>query len=56
WAPFLDGIEFGGPEPLFTDYQAFQNAMVDMVQSVVIGSAEPAEILSSTAAEIEEYK
>jgi len=56
WKPFLEGIEFGGPEPLFTDYQAFQNAMVDMVQSVVIGSKEPADVLSSTAVEIEDYK
>ena len=41
WKPFIDGIEFGGPEPLFTDYKGFQNAMIEMVQSVVTGEAEP---------------
>ncbi len=56
WKPFLDGIEFGGPEPLFTDYQAFQNAMIDMVQSVVIGSKEPADALKAASVEIEDYK
>src|SRR5690606_37900782 len=35
WAPFLDGIEFGGPEPLLTDYVGLQYVMIEMVQSVV---------------------
>ncbi|SEK28457.1 extracellular solute-binding protein [Pacificibacter marinus] len=56
WQPFIDGIEFGGPEPLFTDYKGFQNVMIEMVQSVVIGDAEPAEALSKAAAELEDYK
>ena len=56
WKPFLDGIKFGGPEPLFTDYKGFQNAMVDMVQSVVTGKAAPAEALKKASTEIERYK
>jgi multiple sugar transport system substrate-binding protein len=56
WQPFVDGIEFGGPEPLFTDYKGFQNAMIEMVQSVVTGTAEPQEALTTAAAEIEDYK
>ncbi len=56
WKPFLDGIAFGGPEPLLTDYKGFQNAMIEMVQSVVTGDAEPKAALDKAAAEIEQYK
>ena len=56
WKPFIDGIEFGGPEPLFTDYKGFQNVMIEMVQSVVTGSAEPQAALTKAAAALEEYK
>lgn len=56
WAPFLDGIEFGGPEPLLTDYVGLQNVMIEMVQSVVTGAAEPAAALTTAAGELEQYK
>lgn len=56
WKPFLDGIEFGGPEPLFTDYIGLQNVMIEMVQSVVTGQAEPQAALEKAAAELEQYK
>ncbi|MGF6177473.1 ABC transporter substrate-binding protein [Ensifer sp. 4252] len=56
WKPFIDGIAFGGPEPLFTDYKGFQNVIIAMVQSVVTGKAEPADALKKAAAELEEYK
>lgn len=56
WKPFIDGIEYGGPEPLFTDYKGFQNVMIEMVQSVVTGKTEPAEALKKAAAELEQYK
>lgn len=56
WAPFVDGIEYGGPEPLFTDYVGFQNVMIEMVQSVVTGAAEPAAALTKAAGELEQYK
>ena len=56
WQPFIDGIAFGGPEPLFTDYKGFQNAMIAMVQSVVTGDAEPQAALDKAAAELEQYK
>ena len=56
WKPFIEGIKFGGPEPLFNDYKGFQNAMIDMVQSVVTGKAAPADALKKTSAEIEPYK
>ena len=54
--PFIDGIEFGGPEPLLTDYKGLQNAMIEMVQSVVTGAAEPQAALTKAAAALEEYK
>jgi multiple sugar transport system substrate-binding protein len=56
WAPLIEGIEFGGPEPLFTDYLGLQNVMIEMVQSVVTGEAEPQEALTRAAAELEQYK
>ncbi len=56
WAPFLDSIEYGGPEPLLTDYLGLQNAMIEMVQSVVTGAAEPQAALTKAAAALEEYK
>ncbi|HMQ41738.1 MAG TPA: extracellular solute-binding protein [Paracoccus sp. (in: a-proteobacteria)] len=56
WQPFIDGIEFGGPEPLFTDYRGLQNVMIEMVQSVVTGSAEPQAALTKAAGALEEYK
>ncbi|UJW84800.1 extracellular solute-binding protein [Devosia sp. SL43] len=56
WKPFLDGIEFGGPEPLLTDYVGLQNAMIEMVQSVVTDAAEPAAALTKAAGELEQYK
>ncbi|MBD8065798.1 extracellular solute-binding protein [Devosia sp. PTR5] len=56
WKPFLDGIEFGGPEPLLTDYVGLQNTMIEMVQSVVTGQAEPKAALEKAASELEQYK
>ncbi|CAH0342033.1 extracellular solute-binding protein [Rhizobium sp. CECT 9324] len=56
WKPFIDGIAFGGPEPLFTDYKGFQNVVIELVQSVVTGKAEPADALKKAAGELEQYK
>jgi multiple sugar transport system substrate-binding protein len=56
WAPFLDSIEYGGPEPLLTDYVGLQNSMIEMVQSVVTGAAEPQAALTKAAGELEAYK
>lgn len=56
WKPFLDGMPNGGPEPLFTEYKTFQDAMIEMVQSVVTGQAEPAAALTAAAEEIESSK
>ncbi len=56
WKPFIDGISFGGPEPLFKDYKGFQNVMIEMVQSVVTGAAQPEAALKKAAADLEQYK
>ncbi|WP_283193462.1 ABC transporter substrate-binding protein [Rhizobium sp. AN80A] len=56
WKPFIDGIAYGGPEPLFKDYKGFQNSMIEMVQSVVTGKAEPADALKKAATDIEAFK
>ena len=56
WKPFIDGIAYGGPEPLFKDFKGFQNTMIEMVQSVVTGNAEPVDALKKAAADLEQYK
>ncbi len=56
WKPFIDGIAYGGPEPLFKDFKGFQNTMIEMVQSVVTGNAEPADVLKKAADDLEQYK
>ncbi|WP_248448927.1 ABC transporter substrate-binding protein [Sinorhizobium meliloti] len=56
WKPFIDGIAYGGPEPLFKDFKGFQNTMIEMVQSVVTGKAEPTDALKKAAADLEQYK
>ncbi|MDQ0456452.1 multiple sugar transport system substrate-binding protein [Rhizobium paknamense] len=56
WKPLIDGIAYGGPEPLFTDYKGFQNVMIEMVQSVVTGKAEPEAALKKATGELEQYK
>jgi multiple sugar transport system substrate-binding protein len=56
WKPFIDGISYGGAEPLFLDYKGLQNTMIEMVQSVVTGQAEPAAALTQAAGALEEYK
>ena len=56
WKPFIDGISFGGPEPLFVDYKGLQNTMIELVQSVVTGKSEPAAALKKAAADLEQYK
>ncbi len=56
WKPFIDGISFGGPEPLFVDYKGLQNTMIELVQSVVTGKTEPAAALKKAAADLEQYK
>lgn len=56
WKPLIDGIKYGGPEPLFTDYKGFQNVVIEMVQSVVTGKAEPAAALKKASAALEQYK
>jgi len=56
WKPLIDGITYGGPEPLFTDYKGFQNATIEMVQSVVTGKATPKDALAKAAKDLEQYK
>ena len=56
WRPYIEGIEYGGAEPLFTDYRGFQNIMIEMIQSVVTGQAEPAEALTKADAELKELE
>ncbi len=56
WKPFIDGIAYGGPEPLFLDYIGLQNTMIEMVQSVITGTAEPAAALTKAAADLEAFK
>ena len=53
WAPFLDGIANGGPEPLMTDYKGMQDAFIQMIQSVVTDQASPADALKTAQEALE---
>ena len=56
WKPFLDGIAYGGPEPLFLDWKGLQSTMIEMVQSVVTGKATPQAALTKAAKDLEAFK
>ncbi len=56
WKPFIDGISYGGPEPLFRDYKGFQDTMIEMVQAVVTGKATPEDAAKKASSDLEQYK
>jgi multiple sugar transport system substrate-binding protein len=56
WAPFLEVIATGGPEPFMTDYVGLQDTINEAVQSVVLGEAEPAEAVEIAAEQLEDFK
>ncbi|MBL1420392.1 MAG: sugar ABC transporter substrate-binding protein [Alphaproteobacteria bacterium] len=56
WAPFIDIIPAGGPEPFATDYQGLQDAINDAIQSVVLGEATAAEAVEAAADALEDVK
>jgi multiple sugar transport system substrate-binding protein len=56
WAPFLEAIPTGGPEPFVTDYVGMQDAINEAIQGVVLGEVEAAEAVEIAAEQLEEYK
>ena len=52
WAPFIDSIPTGGPEPLLLDYVAMQDAIIEAIQGVVLDEVEPAEAAEEAADEL----
>lgn len=56
WRPLIEGIQYGGAEPLFTDWRGFQNVMIAMVQSVVTGDAKPEDALKKADQELKNLK
>ncbi|WP_232829534.1 sugar ABC transporter substrate-binding protein [Tropicimonas sp. IMCC34043] len=53
WAPFLQAIPDGGPEPFVTDYVALQDIINEAIQSVVLGEVDPAEAVEVAADELQ---
>lgn len=56
WAPFLDIIPAGGPEPFVTDYVGLEDAINDAIQSVVLGEATASEAVTAAAEALEDVK
>ena len=53
WAPFLDVIPDGGPEPFVTDYLALQDILEAAVQGVVLGEVAPAAAVAAAAQDLQ---
>lgn len=56
WAPFLDIIPDGGPEPFVTDYVGLQDTINEAIQGVVLGEVDAATAVADAAATLEDYK
>jgi len=56
WDNFINSTSWGGPEPLFTDYKAFQTVMNSMIQGAILGEGSAADLVAEAAEELEEYK
>lgn len=56
WAPFLEIIPDGGPEPFLTDYVGLQDAINEAIQGVVLGEVDAATAVADAAAMLEDYK
>lgn len=54
WKVFLDGIAIGGPEPVMTDYRGMQDILIEAIQSVVLGAAEPDAAVEEAQKRLEE--
>ncbi|NRA88406.1 MAG: extracellular solute-binding protein, partial [Rhizobiales bacterium] len=56
WAPFLNVIPDGGPEPFVTDYIGLQDAINEAIQAVVLGESSAADAVAEAAKALEETK
>lgn len=54
WQPFVAGIAGGGPEPMFVEYKLLQDAIVSMVQGMVLKDDSPENLLEIAAEELGE--
>ncbi len=49
WKIFVDAIAVGIPEPLIVEYVGMQDAIIEAVQSVILGDEEPADAVRMAA-------
>jgi multiple sugar transport system substrate-binding protein len=56
WAPFINVIPTGGPEPVIPDHAGLNDIIVNAVQGVLLGEIEPAEAIAEAALEIEDLR
>lgn len=54
WAPFIEGIADGGPEPFVTDYTTLQTVINEAIQGVVLGEVDPAEAVEVASEDLED--
>jgi multiple sugar transport system substrate-binding protein len=54
WAPFINVIPTGGPEPVIPDHAGLKDIMVDAIQGALLGEISPEDAISEAAELIKE--
>ena len=54
WAPFINVIQTGGPEPVIPDHAGLKDIMVDAIQGALLGEISPEDAISEAAELIKE--
>ena len=54
WAPFINVIPTGGPEPVIPDHGGLRDIMVDAIQGALLGEISPEDAISEAAELIKE--
>ena len=56
WRAFIDVIADGKPEPLFTDYKAFQAVMNSMIQKVILKEGLSEDLVLEASEKLKKYR
>ena len=56
WQPFVAAIAGGGPEPMFIEYKLMQDALVAMVQGIILKDDTPENLVQIAAEELSELE
>lgn len=56
WAPFIEAVPTGGPEPLMEDYVAMQDAINEGIQGVILDELSPEEAAERIQEDLEDLQ